>query len=78
MKGKSAFLRSQLALFKPFITKCSLGVARHGQDKIGKLMAVSRKNDVSAEAVSVGDMRCAMLVPKDELGASVILYLHGG
>ena len=78
MKGKSAFIRSQLSLFKPFITKCSLGTVRHGQEKIGKLMAVSHRNDLCSETVKVGNMRCAMLVPKDELGSAVILYLHGG
>ena len=78
MKGRTAFLRSQLALFKPFIEKCSLGVVRRAQEKLGKIMAVSHKNDVDCENVRVGNMDCAMLIPKDELSSAVILYIHGG
>ena len=78
MKRKTAILRSQISLLKPFVSNCSLGVARLGQDKIGKLMAVSHKNDVTCEDVRIGELECAMLTPKDELSAGVILYIHGG
>ena len=73
-----AFLRSQLMLLKPFTAKCSLGVVRKAQDKIGKLMAFGHKNEVVCENVQLGNIECAMITPKDELSSGVILYIHGG
>ncbi len=78
MKGKHTILKSQLSLLKPFVEKCSLSVVRKSQDGVGKLMAGSYKDQVSKDIVSVGELRCAMLTPKEELSDGVILYLHGG
>lgn len=78
MKGKHTILKSQLSLLRPFVEKSSLSVIRRSQDNVGKLMAGSYKDQVSIEHVRVGDLRCAMLTPKDELSSGVILYLHGG
>ena len=73
-----AFLRLQLILLKPFTAKCSLGVVRKAQDKLGKLMAFGHKSEVNCEDVYVGELPCAMITPKDELSHGVVLYLHGG
>ena len=78
MKAMTAFIRSQLSLIMPFTAKCSLSTVRRAQDKIGKLMAAGRKNDVVSETVKVGDLNCAMITPKDILSTGIILYLHGG
>ncbi len=78
MKRLTKLLRSQLSLFKPFLSGCSLATARKGQDRLGKLMANSHKADVIAEDFSIGSMECSMITPKDELSGGVILYLHGG
>lgn len=78
MRAKYKILRSQLNLLKPFVEKCSLSVVRRSQDGVGKLMAGSYKDQVSKEIIKVGDLRCAMLTPKEELSGGVILYLHGG
>ena len=78
MKAKYTILKSQLNLLKPFVEKCSLSVVRRSQDGVGKLMAGSYKDQVSKEIIKVGDLRCAMLTPKEELSGGVILYLHGG
>ena len=78
MSGKQAFIRSQLGLIKPFVEKCSLSVVRKTQDSIGKLTAVSYKDQVRTENIKVGHLNCAMLTPADELSGGVILYLHGG
>ena len=75
---KSAFFRSQLRLLKPFVAKCSLGVVRRTQDKLGTLMANLCKEEVGCEYITVGSMKCAMLTPKEILSGGVILYLHGG
>ncbi len=78
MNGKRAFYRSQLSLLKPFVEKCSLATVRRSQDKIGVLMAQSYKDEVGCEAVTVGNLSCAMLTPTEELSTGIILYLHGG
>lgn len=78
MNGKRAFYRSQLNLLKPFVDMCSLSTVRKTQDKIGVLMAQSYKDDVDCETVTVGEITCAMLTPREELSTGVILYLHGG
>jgi len=41
-------------------------------------MVSLHKNYVDTEYVSVGEISCAMLTPKDELSTGIILYLHGG
>ena len=78
MKRLTRLLRSQLSLLKPFLSNCSLAVARRGQDKVGKLMANSHRGDVDAEDFRIGAMECSMITPRDELSGGVILYLHGG
>ncbi len=78
MKHKTSLLRSQLILAKPFLENCSISTVRKGQDAIGKLMAISEKNNVVCEEVQVGQLECAMLTPKDVISKGVILYLHGG
>ena len=78
MKKKIAFLRSQLALLKPFVSNWSLSTVRKGQDKIGDLMANIHKNFVKSEEISIGTLNCAMQIPIDEISSGVILYLHGG
>lgn len=78
MNGKRAFYRSQLNLLKPFVDKCSLNLVRRTQDKIGRLMANSYKDAVDAETITVDGIKCAMLTPREELSAGIILYLHGG
>ena len=71
-------IRSQLVLLKPFLSNCTLGVARRGQDAIGRLLAVPHRGDVRCEDFTVGDMPCSMILPQDEVSPGVILYLHGG
>ena len=78
MNGKRALYRSQLNILKPFVEKCSLNTVRRGQDSIGKLMANSYKDRVTVERVSIGEITCAMVSPKDDLYNGVLLYLHGG
>ncbi len=78
MKKKNILLRSELTLLKPFISACSLSVARRGQEKIGALMATIHKNDVNYADIAVGSLNCSMIIPKDEISSGVILYLHGG
>ena len=78
MTAKTALLRSQLLLYKPFSGKFSLKFERAAQEKIGKLMAFPHKNNVIIENVSLSNCECAMITPKDILSNGIILYLHGG
>lgn len=78
MKPFTKFLRSQLSLWKPFLSGCSLETVRRGQDGIGRLMAHTHKEQVVREKLTVGRMECAMITPKDVLTDGVVLYLHGG
>ena len=78
MKHLDKILRSQLMLFKPFLSGCSLATVRRGQDALGKLMANSHRNEVSFDDFRVGEAQCSMVTPRDEVSTGVILYLHGG
>ena len=78
MNGKSAFIRSQLNIFKHFLGKWSMSTVRRAQDGLGKLMSNSYKDQVKTERIKVGAINCAMLSPKEELSSGVMLYLHGG
>lgn len=78
MKHLTKILRSQLMLLKPFISGCSLATARKWQEKIGKLMAHTHRNDVEYDEIKIGSLDASMITPKDELSSGVILYLHGG
>jgi len=78
MKHLTKILRSQLMLLKPFLSSCSLATARKGQEKIGKLMAHSHKNDVEYEDIIIGAVKASLIRPKDEVSSGIILYLHGG
>lgn len=78
MNHKQNFIRSQLAILKPIVSKCSIETVRRGQESVGRLMARNYKDYVSIEYAMVGEMKCAMLTPKEELSGGVILYMHGG
>ena len=78
MNSKHSFMRSQLNILKPFVAKCSLSTLRRSQEGVERLMARSYKDMVRVEHSKIGDMRCAMITPKEELLGGVVLYIHGG
>ena len=78
MKGRAAFIRSQLALWKPFLSNCPLSAVRRGQEKLGELMAATHRSDVVYRDFRIGSLPASFILPSDELSAGVILYLHGG
>lgn len=78
MNGKSAFIRSQLNIFKHFIGKWSMSTVRRAQDSLGKLASNSFKDQVRTERLRIGEINCALLSPKEELSNGIMLYLHGG
>ena len=63
---------------KPLADDASMDSIRAFQDKIGKLMHFTRRHDVVVNDSVYKDMRCALIVPRDEVRGGVILYLHGG
>lgn len=78
MRKGTLILRSRLALLKPFISGGSLATIRVWQDRVGKLMSASHREDVTAEDFSIDSMPASMVKPRDEVSPGVILYLHGG
>ena len=78
MEFSSDFIRTQLLLFKPFVSSCSLEHTRQGQDRLGALMASSYKDDSKYETVSLENFEGAMITPPDVTSRGIILYLHGG
>lgn len=78
MSGKTSFVRSQLNLIRPIAQRCSLGVVRHWQDKLGGLMSSPYKDSVKVERLKIGKMNCSLIVPREELCSGIVLYLHGG
>ncbi len=77
--GLSAkFVRSQLQLFKPFMTTLSLESARKGQARIGELMRFLHRKDVIVKNHGFANFEAAWVLPGDKRRQGVILYLHGG
>lgn len=72
------FVRSQLLLARPIIEGRSLETIRKGQNAIGNLMRFSHKSNLHYEKRTVGDFECEWIIPEDDAGSGVILYLHGG
>ena len=78
MKKGTLILRSRLNLLKPVIAGMSLSTTRIWQDRVGKLMSASNRDDVTFDELAIGDMPACMVKPRDEISSGVILYLHGG
>ena len=78
MNGKKSFFRYQLGLIKPFVEKSSLATVRRAQDKVARLLSHSYRDKVLAERLHIGDIKCTMLTPREELSSGIMLYLHGG
>ena len=78
MNKGTLILRSRIKLLKPFIDGGSLSTIRVWQDRIGKLMSASHKDDVTFEDFEIGSMPACMIKPRDEVSSAIILYLHGG
>ncbi|MBQ7338116.1 MAG: alpha/beta hydrolase [Clostridia bacterium] len=78
MPLSAKFCRKQLELVQPLLNATSLEHVRRGQDKLGVLMAATKRKQVTVENVSAGGVPSAMITPKDETRRGVLLYLHGG
>lgn len=72
------FARTQLLLFKPFVSSCSLERTRKAQERLGALMASSYKSNCKYEKKKLSGFECALITPSDIISKGVILYLHGG
>ena len=78
MNRKTSWLKSQLAISKTFVEKCSLGTVRRAHESVGRLKSNSYKDQARIDRIKVGELNCAMITPKEELSAGVLLYIHGG
>ncbi|MBQ7378149.1 MAG: alpha/beta hydrolase fold domain-containing protein [Clostridia bacterium] len=78
MTKGTLILRSRLKLLKPLIAGFSLSTIRIWQDRVGKLMSASHRDDVTFDDFAIGSMPACMVTPHDEVSGGIILYLHGG
>lgn len=78
MAVSAKFLKKQLAFFKPFADGCSIGTCRIAQQKMGELMAVSKKAEVAYTDVNFEHFSACWINPKEQNNEGVILFLHGG
>lgn len=72
------FLKKQIAFFKPFADGCGVGISRAAQKRLGELMALGLRNDVSFTDCSFTDFKAAWIQPRKCKREGIILYLHGG
>lgn len=78
MKLSSRFMRSQVALIKSVSNGMSLEKTRKWQERLGLIMASSKKKGLEYEEIRLDSFSACMITPKDELAAHIIIYLHGG
>lgn len=73
------WLREQLRLLKPIITRTGIDACRVAQDKLGELGARAAASKTTIENVPFPNFEAAAVVPTDCVdNEHVILYLHGG
>lgn len=70
--------RAHLARIKPLLTRRTLEASRWGQDLLGDIMEVSRRDAVIVKEHDFPQFQGAWVLPKDHRRQGVILYLHGG
>lgn len=78
MKSMTDLIRNQLLLTKNFTSGFSLELTRRGQERLGRLMAVGRRSQVTFSDSVLGDCPCSMAEPAEVISPGVIYYLHGG
>ena len=78
MAPNAKHTRARLARIKPLLTQRSLGATRWGQDLLGDIMEVTRRDSVIVKGHSFPNFQGAWILPKDQRRQGVILYLHGG
>ncbi len=78
MNFADKIIRSQLELLSPIADGSSLELSRSLQNRIGKLMHFTKRRDVVVKEERNSACPRAVIIPRDELRAGVVLYLHGG
>lgn len=72
------FIRRQLEKMKSFAASRSLEQTRKAQDRVGAVLAKTRRKEVNIENVDLRSAEAALVRPEDELKDGIVLYLHGG
>lgn len=72
------YIRAQLSMFRPLMSRCSLETSRKGQNRIGELMEAKYRKQVIQKPHLFPEFEASWVIPKDERRRGVILYLHGG
>ena len=71
-------MRGQLELVRPFASLENIETARAVQDRLGRLLRFTNRHKVALHETTLGGVRAAMVIPRDELRTGLIFYLHGG
>lgn len=73
------WLREQLRLIKPIVSRASIETARQAQDMAGELGSRMVASRVTVEEIAFDRFKAAVVIPNDCADSDhVILYLHGG
>ena len=71
-------IRTQLALLRPLLNSCSLDTIRKGQEKLGEITGVFRRQKIRTKLHSFEKFEGVWCIPRDVRRQGVVLYLHGG
>ena len=72
------FIRRQLERMKEFSNARPLETTRKAQDRIGSILARTRRKEVEIEETSVRGVEAVFITPVDVRKDGIVLYLHGG
>lgn len=78
MEFSEKLVRRQLERMQPFLAAQSIEGMRKGQDRVGALLAKTKKKQVHTSDVHHPRLSLALASPHDERRDGIVLYLHGG
>ncbi|MBR5949216.1 MAG: alpha/beta hydrolase fold domain-containing protein [Clostridia bacterium] len=78
MEFSEKLVRKQLERMKPILASQSIEHMRIGQDRVGAILAKTKRKDVDISDVPHPRLLLALASPHDERRGGIILYLHGG
>ncbi len=78
MEFSEKLVRKQLERMQHFLTAQSLEIMRKGQDRVGAILARTKRKNVDIADIPHPRLSLALAVPHDERRGGIIFYIHGG
>lgn len=78
MEFSEKLIRKQLDMMRPFLAAQSIESMRKSQDRIGVILAKTKRKEIEVSDVPHPRLALALALPHDERRDGIILYLHGG